>query len=77
MRCDTSARKPGGQRSQQRGGLRRVEMRQHQRDRLRVLVMDEFGELLRVGLLDGVERRRVGSERLGEPVQQALGLCPG
>ena len=51
----------------------RLEVREHQRDGLRVLVVDELGELLRVGLLDGVEGSRIGAQRFGQAVQQALG----
>ena len=49
-------------------------MREDQRDGLRVLVVDELGELLRIGLLDGVEGGGVGAQRLGEAVEQALGV---
>ena len=63
----------GRQRGQQRRGLRRVEVRQHQRDGLRMLVVDELGELLRIGLLNGVEGSGLGAQRLGQAVQQPLG----
>ena len=38
-----------------------------------MFVVNELGELLRVGLLDGVEGSRLGAQRLGQPVQQPLG----
>src|SRR6516162_365100 len=49
-------------------------MGKHQRDGLRVLVMNEFCKLLRVGLLNCVERCGFGSEGFGEPVQKTLGV---
>ena len=64
----------GGQRSQQRGGLGVAEVRKHEGDGLGVLVVDELGELLGVGLLQGVEGGGVGAERLGEAVQKAFGV---
>ena len=47
-------------------------MREHQGDGLRMLVVDEFGELLRIGFLNRVERGGVGAERFGQPVEQPL-----
>ena len=64
----------GGQRSQQRRGLRIVQVREHQRDGLRMFVVDELGQLLRIGLLNRVEGGGVGAQRFGEPVEQALGM---
>ena len=64
---------PGGQRGEQRGRLRGVQVRKHQRDGLRMLVVNELGELLRIGLLDGVEGSGFGAQRFGQAVQHALG----
>ena len=74
MRCETSARMAAGSEVKQRRGLGVVEMREDQRDGLRMLVVDELGELLGIGLLNRVEGGGVGAERLGEAVEQALGV---
>jgi hypothetical protein len=73
MRSATSARICGGQRGQQGRGLRLVEVRKHQCDGLRVLVVNELGELAGVGLLDGVEGGGFRAESLGQAVQKTLG----
>ncbi len=64
----------GGKRSEQGRGLGVVQVREHQGDGLRMLVMDEFRELLGIGFLDGVEGCGVRAQGFGEAVEQALGV---
>ena len=45
-------------------------MRQNERDHLRVLAVDELGELLRIGLLQRVEGSDVGAQGLDQAVEQ-------
>ncbi len=45
-------------------------MREDQRDGLRVLVVDELGELLRIGFLQRVEIGQFRAQRLHQPVHQ-------
>ena len=73
MRWAISERISGGKRDQQRGRLRGIQMREHQRDGLGMLVVNELGELLGVGFLDGVEGGGLRPQRLGEPVEHPLG----
>ena len=72
IRVSTSTRRSSGSSADQLRGLCRLEMREDQRDRLRMLGQDELRELLRVGLLEGGEADR-GLERLHEPIEQPLG----
>ncbi len=65
------------QRDQQPGRLRGIQMRQDQRDGLRMLVVDEFGELLRIGLLQRVETGQLGAQRLHQPVHQLAARARG
>ena len=62
----------GGQRRDKSRGLGWIQMRQNQRDGLRMLAVDEFGELLRIGFLQRVETQRLVGERLHQPVQHSL-----
>ena len=57
MRVSTSTRSSSGSSVASCAALGRLEVREDQRDRLRVLAEDELRELLRVGLLEGGERR--------------------
>ncbi len=49
-------------------------MRENQRDGLRMLVVNEFRQLLRVGLLQRVEAGQLRSQRLHQPVYQSFGM---
>ena len=60
----------GRQRIQEIGRLLRSEMRKDQRDCLRMLVVDEIGQLLRIRFLQRVEARRVASQRFADPIQK-------
>ena len=51
-------------------------MRKNQRDGLRMLVVNELGELLRIGFLQRVEAGRFVAQRLHQPVQHFLRLSP-
>ena len=64
IRVSTSARSSSGSSVTQLRGVGRVQVREDQRDRLRMLAEDELRELLRVGLL---ERREAG-RRLERPL---------
>ena len=60
----------GGQRDQQRGRLRGTEVREDEGDGLRMLAVDELGQLLGIGFLQGVEGRRIVAHGLHQPVHQ-------
>ena len=74
MRSATSARSSWRQRDQQSGRLRGVQVREDQRDGLRMLVVDELGELLRIGFLQRVEAGQLRAQRLHQPVHQFSGV---
>ena len=61
------------QRNQQRRRLRRVQVGEHQRDGLRVFVVNELRQLLGVGFLNRVEGSRLRPQRLGQAVQHPFG----
>ena len=58
MRVSTSTRSVSGSSVDQLRGAGRVQVREDQRDRLRVLAEDELRQLLRVGLLERGEAGR-------------------
>ena len=62
----------GGQRNQQRRGLRRVQVRKDQGDGLRMLAVHELGQLLRIGLLQRVQADGFVAQGLGEAVDHSL-----
>ena len=64
---------PGGSDVSSPAACRGVQVREHQRDGLRMFVVDELGKQLWVGLLDGVEGCRLGAQGLGQPVEQPFG----
>ena len=72
MRVSTSARSVYGSSETSCAALRSVQVREDQRDRLRMLGKDEFRQLLRIGALEREEPRRRPNLRR-QPIQNALG----
>ncbi len=68
----TSDRISEGSEMSKRGRLRGIQMGEDQRDGLRMFVVDEFGELLRVDFLQNVEVGIFAAERLREAVDHLL-----
>ena len=76
MRSATSARRSDRQRGQKRRRLRWIQVREHQRNGLRMLVVNELGQLLRIGFLQRVEAGGVVPEGFTDAVEQAAWHAP-